>query len=831
RLRRCCKALHSKAAILLDDAAMVRLFISEAPEPLDPRQCLSSEFVAEILYFDYLSAVEALLEPAVAGINASEPCNFEELPCWAADPNHRGWEQRVSNVIRRLVDTKSIGSTGAPSFMYAACASGNVGLVRELFFRFPEADYSYAHAIASAGYKGHAAVVREILHEAQSRGRIVADSESQGSDISDLLFDAAANGLDDVIAALVAGIDNRCIQADVHLELWKLADFGGHVYSASLLLHQATKLSVQEQLRAADDALARAANFDVLVGCILVDKSTDVAAIIEAGELSVDVTTLGPAAVYAGAWNVLRWVRERWDFSESTQELAAALFAQKPDIVAWLVQNGANPARLSARAVDYAFRNCHLDAIEALLAYTGPKLDLTEPSDPIFRGVLLPAASIDGAREAIPPIQAGQLAILQHLFSNDGLRGAAQTILRTKEMVRKESLSMGLITDWIDEAICSYLEKSRSEWLGSKADFFTKELLIFAILVDDARLFAEYLSLLDCKGAGVSVPLLTVSVAPSDDLRVTDDDSVTDEERAEDQALDTANLGFEYALLELTGTAVECDASGIVEILLNRALDPRVDALNRAVASESAGVISLLLSASEQPLTVDREALKALLGKELSESTVITLEVLAAHTSWRPLWRCLHQIRPPVPPQQTRGPVSAAEIQLRRRALRAMHSFRLLGFLDVDFYPEMFMEALCALGWEPPIALLFEAAPPETLQGRAVISGCIENAAAAGEAAVVAHLLAALAAAVAASNGRQPWRLLDAVELALNTAVLWDRVAVAEQVLEGPLEERPPGRDLARVIRACQLRNVSAPRTSPAVSRYLIQAFARISSA
>ncbi|KAJ1558235.1 hypothetical protein HK405_014118, partial [Cladochytrium tenue] len=232
-----------------------------------------------------------------------------------------------------------------------------------------------------------------------------------------------------------------------------------------------------------------------------------------------------------------------------------------------------------------------------------------------------------------------------------------------------------------------------------------------------------------------------------------------------------------------------------------------------------------------------------ILGKELNEPTVATLEVLAAHTSWS-LPYSLFYYHPLATLPKTSGPVAVAETQLRRRALHAFLALRHRdnNFLDVrNNTGKMgeFLSTLCALGWEPPAELLLAAAPPATEQGRMAIHTCVERTAAAGEATVVVHLLAILMAAAqnAFPNYLRPMRpqlmervLLDAIEVALDSAVRYNRVAVAAQVLEdgGPAKTLLSDCELAGVIRACQLRNTLAPLTSPATSQNLREELARL---
>ncbi|KAJ1548851.1 hypothetical protein HK405_013974 [Cladochytrium tenue] len=926
-----------EAAIRLDDAAMVRLLVSEAPEPLNPRICLNPQLLSR--YFDrhHFSAVEALLEPAEMGINATLPCNLEEAPDRITDPNHRDWEKRVSAAIRKLIDTKSIGAESAPSFMYTACVAGDLDLVQELF-QFPGAEYSFGHAISVAGINGHAAIVREIIQEAQRRGITIADDIAgvRRREVRDLLPDAAANGLDDVVEALIWGIDNHCIQTGPWMEPVKLADLGGHSHSANLLLRHAIKQSVQKQLEVDICSFTNVVRLDELVDFILGDDPVKVAEVVNSGSTPHMTELIGAAAVHAGATNVLHWAKDRWGLSESALELEAAVFARNPDIVSCLVLYGADPSKLSASTVNYAFRNGHVDVIEALLASPTSKLNTTECNLPAFirgfatrqfgeslfkpasmrptfaprrsravlrllelgcvapnaAGELVHAAcfagdlalfqrtevnlslrddsigeewlenydadddfyipdnfadevlggirtfnahfadSLHGALrsdndgEAIKEIQSGQVAILRHMFQKQGFQGASKSILRAKQIAREDSLPMTLIFEFVDEAVRAHIETSCREWSGSKAELYTEELLAFVLLIDDTNRISEYLDTLVIEGARLSDLSLTgtgntaATKTCSEVGELSGKTFFSTSEKCDVNTAVPATAPVLDIILDLTRKAIDFAAYNCVKLLLMwYPRDTPVDKLiTRAVATISVPIARLLLSESGQSWAVERP-LESLLRKENKKSVADMLEVFAEQSSWKGLWLDIDSLI-----SSTSGPVTEAETRLRRRALSSLLVIWHRNKFDSESQRSSFLPTLCGLGWEPPVANLLHAAPPATKSGWQKIMCCVRRAASAGEADVVVHLLAAIAAVT-------PQRLLEAFDAALESAASSDRLDVVVRIFEGPSEVRPPDNELVHVIRLYRRRNVKAPRTSPAVSRYLHRALARISSA
>ncbi|KAJ1555305.1 hypothetical protein HK405_002749, partial [Cladochytrium tenue] len=354
------------------------------------------------------------------------------------------------------------------------------------------------------------------------------------------------------------------------------------------------------------------------------------------------------------------------------------------------------------------------------------------------------------------------------------LRSFSKAIAFAKQWARQSLVAREHILPVLDEIIAGYLHETCYEWSGPRHDLFTDDFLTYVLLKDDAALFAEYLALLN----------------PSDET-------------------------FKTSVLDWVDKAIDMDANRIVSVVLTSPHTLRTDALERAVAAESAGVVRVLLSKSEESWPLPLPAVANLLRKALSESVLKTIEavferppsgLVAARLSLPHNCLCL--------PQPT-GLTREAAARFRRRALAVIA--RVLDPV-VQCHMAQLLPRLCALGHTPSLAEL-RAAVSEFGDPRRMVLKCVESAAESGEAGVVVQLLQTDTLAGEVDR-------LAAIDKALYWANWNLQTEVAERVLAWADAQGVPQHKLAFIIRSC-IRNDWDALDRPTIYRCFQRALMR----
>ncbi|KAJ1549079.1 hypothetical protein HK405_010153 [Cladochytrium tenue] len=106
---------------------------------------------------------------------------------------------------------------------------------------------------------------------------------------------------------------------------------------------------------------------------------------------------------------------------------------------------------------------------------------------------------------------------------------------------------------------------------------------------------------------------------------------------------------------------------------------------------------------------------------------------------------------------------------------------------------------------------------------RLLVIRCVEAAAAAGEVAIVGHLLTNTFPAL------DTLALVAAAESALTLAASFIRLDVARAVLEGPAAARLPAEDIAFIVRSIHGSDNFIAHAAPELFRYLALTLTRLS--